>query len=698
MASSNQQIERISQDQELGILQFANKAHTLLLNQFSIRQHLIEIDRYYMREGDYTEAQIRNRLASRSGDKKKIQNLTVPVVMPAVESAVAYFANVFATGYPTFGMSSDPSQEDAALQMETIIAENSITAGWVRELVMFFRDGLKYNLHGLECSWEQKNVANIENDPAAANSAKVKNTLWKGNVLRRMDLYNTFFDPRVHPAEIHSEGEYAGYITMMSRVRMKKFINDLFGLVSPDRVIRAFQSSPSATNMGSSMGTPFAYFQPIINPFPLMDRQNQQTFDWLAWAEAASPANKRQIRYTNVYEVMKLFARIIPADFGFKVPEPNTPQVWKFIIINGTVVLYAERQTNAHNFIPIIFGQPIEDGLDYQTKSFATNVVDMQDIASAMWNGYLASKRRLVGDRVLYDPLRVREKDISSTSPTAKIPVRPSAYGKPLNEAVYAFPFHDEQTKSLLEGSEAVRRFAELITGQNPAQQGQFVPGNKTLKEYQDVMGHGNDRQQVMAIMTDAQVLTPMKEVIKLNILQYQEETQLYNREQKQTVNVQPTDLRKAAVHFKVSDGLLPIEKEMSTDEFQTALQTLGSSPQLAGSYNMGPLFTYIMKLRGADLSPFEKPQWQVMYEQQMQAWQMAAQQAAKAGTAFNTPMPQLPPQLQQLAQQQQQAGKTQNEQDTEDAEESTQGNDDAQPAPTPPPPSVPVTPPPKGR
>lgn len=688
MAAPNAQIVRISPDQERAILMYANKAHTLLLNQFSLRTNLEMIDRYYMREKDFDEKHIQARLASRAGAGDKIEDITVPIVMPQVEAALGYMVNVFLTGYPIFGVTADPATEDAALQMETIIAENAITAGWARQLMMFFRDGLKYNLHAVECEWQQKTVATVETDAVSTTGSKVKSTLWTGNVIKRMDLYNTFFDPRVSPAEIAEEGEYAGYISMMSRVRMKKYINDLFGKISVDTALRAFQSSPSNTDMGSSMGTPFSYFQPVINPYPIMSRQNQQTFDWMAWAEASMPKGKNTIRYTNVYEVMKLYARIIPADFGFRVPEENTPQVWKFIIVNGTVVLYGEKQGNAHNYIPMFFGQPLEDGLDFQTKSFASNVSDMQDIASAMWNGYIKSKRRLVGDRVLYDPMRVREKDINSTNPAAKIPVRPSAYGKTVAESVYQFPFRDEQTRSLIEGAEMVTKYADLINGQNPAQRGQFVKGNKTKHEYEDIMGHGNTTNQSMAIMSEAQVFTPLKETVKLNILQYQEEATLYNRDKNQQVQVDPVELRKAAIHFKVSDGITPADKEMSTDEFQTALQTVAQVPAIGSAYNIGPMFTYLMKIRGADLRPFEKSPVQQQYEQQLQAWQQAAAMAAQKGTAFNTPMPQVPPEL-QAQQQQQQSGRPQPVQSqpvppsqTGRAEESTQGANGRPPIP----------------
>ena len=640
---------------EEAVLLYSFAARNLLINQFSLRSNMEKVDQDYMREADMTEDQWRNRVASRVGDKQKMQNITVPIIMPQVEAALSYMQNVFLTGYPIFGVVADPQNSTSAMQMQAVIAENAITARWKRELTMFFRDGLKYNLHGIECEWLTKKVWTAETDVGYKNSAKPKETLWNGNSLKRMDLYNTFFDPRVHPSEIHSEGEFAGYIEVMSRVRMKKFMNDLYGKINPRQIVRALESTPG-NNMSSPSGGPFSYYVPSINPFPLSNRKSAQGMDWLAWVQA-TPQTKTGIKYSNVYEVTKLYARIIPADFGFRVPAENTPQVWKFIIINGTVVLCAERCSNIHNFLPIVFGQPIEDGLDYQTKSFATNLTDLQDISSAQMNGYLAGQRRLVGDRVLYDPLRVKEKDINSRNPAAKIPVRPSAYGKPVQEAVYAFPYHGEPTEAFVSGSQVIAQYANLISGQNPAQLGQFVKGNKTREEYNDTMGHSNARNQSMAMTTEVQVFIPLQQIIKLNILQFMPDTVLFDPITKSNVQINQTDLRKASTHFKMTDGVAPADLQLSGDEFQTVMQVLGSSEAIAAGYNLAPMFSYMMKEKGLDLSPFEKPQLQIMYEQQQAAWQQAAEEAAKKKAEFNTPMPQIPPQLQQYLQQLQQAG-----------------------------------------
>jgi hypothetical protein len=638
-------IFRVNNETERALIQYGQQAHMLMLNQFSMRSYMEEIDRYYQREGDWTSEQIRARIANRAGDKKKFQNVTVPIVMPQVESALGYLVNVFCTGYPVMGVGADPEFIDAALQMETIIEENSMTAGWVRQMIMFFRDGLKYNLHGMECDWQEKKVASIQTDLSFPNSAKPSTTLWKGNVLKRLDLYNTFWDPRVSPAEVHEHGEFAGYVQLMSRVRMKKFMNDLTDKIPAHKIVQALGSSSPVTGFTDSGNTPFSYYQPLINPQASLDRTNIAFFDWEAWAFNRKQGSQN-IDYKNIYQVTTLYGRIMPSDFGMKVPEENTPQVWKFIIVNGQVVIYAERKSNAHGFIPMFFGQPLEDGLDYQTKSFAANVVDMQDIASAMWNGFIASKRRLVGDRVLYDPLRVRKEDINSDNPAAKIPVRPAAYGKPVNEAVYQFPYKDEQTNSFIAGAEAVNKMAMLINNQNPAQQGQFVKGNKTRREYEDIMGHGNVHNRTMAIMSEQQVMVPLKEAIKLNILQYQPEEVLYNRDQGVNVAIKPEDLRKAAVHFKIADGMLPEEKMFSGEELANVLQMFGSAPQIAAGYQVAPMISYIFKLRGVDLRPFEKSPLLMAYEQQLAAWSQAAQAAAQKGIPFDAAQPQMPPEL----------------------------------------------------
>jgi len=89
----------------------------------------------------------------------------------------------------------------------------------------------------------------------------------------------------------------------------------------------------------------------------------------------------------------------------------------------------------------------LEDGLQFQTKALLRNALPFQQYQTALWNASTASKRRAVMDRGLYDPSRVSETVINSPNPSAKMPVRPAAYGKPLGEAYYAIPYKDDSVR-----------------------------------------------------------------------------------------------------------------------------------------------------------------------------------------------------------------------------------------------------------
>lgn len=607
--------------------------------QYRLREFMEEIDRAYLREDDWTKEQQRAKNANRAGDKDRLQNITVPVIKPQIDSAVNYQFAVFLTDYPLFGVIADPKYIDQAKQFQAVIEENSIRAGWTRELMLFFRQAFRYNIAALECSWDRIATAAIETDAslAATGQGRPKQIIWQGNVLKSWDMYNTYFDTRCLPYEIPTKGEFVGHTEIMSKTALKTFINKLEGKLV-ENVVDAF-NSPSL--LGSASGEGYSYYLPQLNPDVCLDTWDRIGEDWDGWVGLKQKSvGGIEINYKNLYEVSTEYVRIMPSEFGMKVPAENTPQIWKLIWVNHCVLIYAERQTNAHEKIPVFFAQPQEDGLGYQTKSLAKDAQPFQDVASALMNSIIASRRRAATDRVLYDPSRIHEAHINNPNPAAKIPVRPSAYGKPVGDAVYAFPFRDDQAGIAMQEIQAVVQFGNVLNGQNPARQGQFVKGNKTDGQWDTVMANATSNDQATALLLENQVFTPLKEVLKLNILQFQQPGTIYSPSQQQSVEVDPLALRQAVINFKLTDGLLPKEKIMSTDTRKVAMQAIASSPTLGQAYNIGPMFSYIMKTENVNLAPFEKSPQQLAYEQAVGQWSQLAQLAIQKGTPFSTPQP----------------------------------------------------------
>lgn len=604
-------------------------------NKFRNKLQLLDSEFYrenMLFTGDHSVA----RLTNAAGDKKKIQDVCMPIIESQVETSVAFLSSVFLTGNPIFDVVADPANMNQAKNMRAVISENANRGSWASELVKFFRDGEKYNIHALEVDWKKETIYSpvMQVNPGGQNTTKNKETVWEGNCLKRVDPYNLLFDMRVAPHEMHKKGEFVGYSEIMSRIALKQFIQDL-----PNRmnVTEAFASSFDES----------LYFIPKINPLDNYQlSQMQGKMDWLAWAGQGI----KRLDYKSIYVVITRYCRIIPSDFGIQVPRANMPQIWKFITVNDKVVIYAERQTNAHNFLPIVVGQPYNDGLAYQTKGKGEKLIPIQDLASAAWNARLAIQRRKVGDRGIYDPSRVSSDNINSENPSAKIPVKPSAYGKDVREAYHAIPFEDNQSGSYVQDGQEFIQFGNMISGQNQAQQGQFVKGNKTRHEYEDVQSNSSGRQRTSAIFIENQTFTPIKEIIKLNILQYQPDGPLVSPVDGAVYQVNKEELRKAALQMQISDGLTPNDKLIDSDTLQVALQVVGSSPQLQAEFNFGGMFSYLMSLKGADLSPFLLSQVQKQQARVQSTQQVASDAAAEsAGTtlgataAGNPPVPPTP-------------------------------------------------------
>lgn len=579
-----------------------------------LRARFKYIDIEYIRENRMAIDQaVQSAIANRSGDKRKIQDMVIPVVEPQVESSLAYLTSVFLTGMPIFGIVSGPDNEDEAEQVEAVVSENSMTGGWPREFMMFFRDGLKYNFSAIECDWCIKKVYTLETDVKQGKGANAtaKEIQWQGNSIKRCDPYNTLFDPRIKLTEQHEKAEFVGHVELHNRVSLTNYLQSL-----PYRLnyTKALQST-----MQLNSGIMQLYYIPEIfteNLSPVT--KTMGLVNWDVWANGGK-LGANGMNYKNLYQLITRFVRIVPKDFELNVPAAGQVQIWKIVTVNDAEIVYVERLSNAHNYLPMLFGQPIEDGLNLQTKSFAQKQIPLQDIASSLVNARFAARRRAITDRGLYDPSRIDPKHMESDSPTAKIPVRPNAYGQDLSKAYYAIPFKDEQTGGIMGDVHEVMSFSNLLSGQNNAQQGQFVKGNKTRSEYEDVQNRASGRQQTMALGLEYQVMVPAKKIILYNILQYQPSGEVYSYAEKKPVNVSPIDLRKKVLQFKVSDGLTPSSKLMGGEMLQSAMQIVGTSQELNEEYSVGGIFSALMHLGGLDIDAFKRDQANIDQRHQQQ-------------------------------------------------------------------------------
>jgi hypothetical protein len=643
------------------LVKYYQTALSTYITQWNIRPQMLARDLAYYREADATRKQSLAKTANATGDTSKIQNVTIPIVMPQVESALAYHTGVFLTGYPIFGIVVPPDmekeiaeaggeppaqtdEESVQEQMETLIADNQIRFGWAQELMKAIRDGLKYDLGAVEVIWEKKKSWKVGTPKIKQlTTGTVEETLYEGNRIKRLDGYNIILDTRVSPDKNHEQGEFVGYTEILGSVRMKQLMEELDPVCTMN--FKAAFESPS-TGAETAAGTA-GFYTPMFNPDALLPNVQNQPFNWENFFTAAA-TNNSEIRYQSAYEWTTLYVRLLPSVFGIRTTSPNHVQIWKFIIVNRSVCVFAEQQTNAHGYLPIIVCKPSNDGMGWQSKSFAQNAEPYQYVASALVNSAIESQRRKVYDRVYYDANRVNKKDIDNVSSVARIPVKNSQYNKDIASAIHVSPYRDEGVSDILAFAQNVSGMADFATGQNKVQQGQFQKGNKTKVEFEKTMDNSNNRQQMSALALESSFFSPIKEIIKSNILQYQPPTQLMNMLAGKSVDIDPAKIRQLGFFFKVSDGLLPSSKIANTEIMSSFLQAAMAMPTLQAEYDLGGMVVYNMKLQGADwLDDFKRDQAGMQQYMQSMAQATAASGNAPAGAA-GTPAQQAQPSLPQ--------------------------------------------------
>lgn len=555
-------------------------------------------DRAYQRQLNTTAEHIKAVRANMQGDARKLQDITVPIIMPQIESAVAYQAGIFLTSHPIFGVVSTPENMSAAMQFETVLGDQSVRYGWPRELLKIFRDGFKYNFAAACVYWKKTPLKSVVTDTniSSAGLAAIKEYSYGGNCIKRVDPYNAFMDMTVAPADLHSDGEYFGWNEIISRVQLKR----LLSLLDSDKTTSATEAfNSSFAGSGQDETSAMSYYTPEINKYLDLSTVNIGGNNWGQWM-GLSQGSTSKLSYKDHYVLTHFYCRALPSDFGSR---GNQVKMYHGIIINWSTVIFVEELNVAYDSLPCFIMQPYEDGLGYQTQSMLDNALPFQDMSSALWNVSLESKRRLIFDRLVYNPRLIDKKDIDPVSSVSRIPLRNANIGKDDNaiaRAIYQIPYREDNSGTNIQMSEMISAMADQATGQNKVDRGQFQPGNKTKTEFQEVMANSSSRQQLCALTIENQFMTPVKETIKANTLQYQTTGTILNRNERKTVDVDPVELRKAMLEFKMTDGNLPADRLMNSDMLMVFLQTAQAIPAVQSEYDILGMFLYWAKLRGA--------------------------------------------------------------------------------------------------
>lgn len=546
------------------------------------------------------------------GDIFSKDEITAPIVVAQVDSLVAYLADIFIGGYPMFPVVSSPTKKENAEKLETLLDDHAQLGGYARQLLLMLKDGVKYNLSAIETDWTSVEQFSVLSDYSSETMNKTEKVLKYFTKIKRLDLYNTVWDYSVPPGDVAADGDYAGYIEIISKTKLKRLLNKLSAEKKALNITEALASFNRASpNNNSGTGTNYTK-HPSVSKYVSPNSQHAGV-NWDIYLGASDTtggiAKSINMNDGSYYEKFVLYARILPSDFDIKAPSANTPQIWKLTIINMSVVVEATRVISAFDYLPILFGQPLEDGLGYQTQSLAEGSIPFQEAATTLYNIRFAAARRAVSDRALYNPDFINPSDINSKAAAPKIPVRLKALSNlGLDSAYKQIPFDMRGTETTIQDARAIVGFSQELSGINGPQQGQFQKGNKSVQEWNDTIGGSDNRLRLPAMLYEHQVFGPLKQILALNIFQYGENAQIMSQKTGEVLDIDISKLRNEVLSFRMADGYSPKAKLASTEMLTAGMTMLMNSPILQQSYGamLPQMFAHMMQLGGVrDLAQY---------------------------------------------------------------------------------------------
>lgn len=567
-----------------------------------LREKMAVIDRAYARYTELaTEYQngegvdelvIQQELRDELGElRDSFIHVEIPLLVSQVDTFVAYATEIYLSGYPIFGIVTDPVNKKTGQYVEAMLDKHSRIGRYRRELQLFFRDCAKYNYAPVLVEWDtiQHFQRTSQEDVTLNDKPSISDVTLGYNKLKRLDPYNTFVDNSVLPGDASRMGDYQGYVELMTMQQLRRELKKL------DKAGRGEVLNTNVALKSTHPSDKAYTVAPKVSKYTNPPRE----FDWDTYLSSVR-SEKNDAPYGSKFEVSRFFIRAEPTDF--KLKDDKGENVYKVVVVNQQHVVYIERVYMPFGYLPILMGQPHEDGLGLQTQSVAEAALPMQKAASGLVNMRFHAARRSIVDRALYDENMIEDDDVNNPSASAKIPVKTNALtNSDISKAYYSIPYRDTASNAMLNDALVVSDWTSDLNGLNRAAQGRFTKGNRTQGEFQDIMSAGEQRQRLPILVLEDQVFMPLKQTMLLNTMRYASGEVVQAQDTGEALEADVNELTNIVLDFKVADGYLPKAKLANTDLITAMMAQVGQNPILAQSFGtmLPNMFTHLATLGG---------------------------------------------------------------------------------------------------
>lgn len=519
----------------------------------------------------------------------------LPIAFIHLDDMMTYFAQTFAPNRGMFYQLAKPDEQEIASQLVSLMNYHAVYSGYYRQLLLSLWSILKYNCGGVTLEWATEYGPKLVTDGQGKTQVESVQT-FAGNRIEALDLYNTFWDPTVHPVNVHKDGEWAAKARRRSLYWLKsKCMDNLY-----------YNCSDMLEAGDDEFGAPGSYATYYINP-PQEARLSSRLSsggrdDWMSILGESWVMDEGQ------FELVDITIRINPNDFGLVDGDAaakaarNQYEIWRFTILNGERIIACVHLNNVHRHIPFYFGIINDDTSGEESKSPAEVIQPLADFASFLMNIHVKACRKNVWGTTYYDPSVVDYSGVPPGEVAARVPIKAQGYGKDIRNCVY----HDSKvldTKQTLQDMQGVMTIIDQFfpTQSMPSQ----IAGiDRAISSQVAAVQQGSNRRQHKAArLMDDTYMRPMRAGMYYNVVQYQEDGVEVPNFYGPPVRVDLTNLRDTNLSTVIGQGLMAIDRQAAMEMVQQIIFALIQNPRASQQADIMKMLDYWVGLMDVEMN-----------------------------------------------------------------------------------------------
>lgn len=646
----------ISPDDYRGLMQFL---HEHFKNANPARDNMVrrceEVDKALFLARRLTDAERAIHESNSNGKPRRSVRPDFPSADAHLDAIVTDLLALLAPSGNLYQATADAEKQVIANAFVSRMREDAKIFKHYPEVRRAIYSGLAYDLGGWRVRWRETSlrqpIQNTEDEPSAnpVASGRVlfRDTSYAANELKAIDPYNTWMDSAIRREafNIGTDGEFFATGELMDS----------------SRFVREVESGVFFNAEGLREGTDPKIASPYTFPGyverPQLDEyleaaenvtKRQQLSDLFNYFRKG--AEKRMVEPGQEVELLDIYVRIIPKDFGLRVGGADTadePEIWNIVIANRQVIVYASKFQAQHDLLPVTLYTPANTLFGTDSRSVGQKLIPVQDwIIERLLIKNKADRKALIGV-TYFDQHRIPAlNQFDPDNVSLRVPVNtqnrsnvPTQIGHYLHQS-YDVPQTQQLQNDIALGFELLNRVFPVsnvsnVTGMDRATRFQAAQAAYTMSR----------RTLDAAVMCDIMLLQPSRHMIYYNYLEFMDTLEVRDPDTKgEMVSVTPAQLLEANVQFTLGSGLKGFDQLSIIQLYQDVMGLLIQSSQ-AQNVDFLKMVGHIAQTAGdqTDFNQFvnKTPIMSLPQEQQDMAYQLLVQHAQQQAEAQNPQNPQ---------------------------------------------------------